>query len=134
VDTFESATDGRRRRRQHSAEFKAEVVAACRRPGVSIAAVALQNRLNANLVRRWVVEAERGQGVALVAARNPEVEAASAPAPDVGFVPITLPRAGVVGSPQEIAIELRRGATLIKVNWPLTAAAECAAWLGQLLR
>jgi transposase-like protein len=132
VDTFESATDGRRRRRQHSAEFKAQVVAACRRTGVSIAAVALQHRLNANLVRRWVVEAERVQGVALVAARNSEVEVASAP--DAGFVPITLQRAAVVGSPHEIAIELRRGATLIKVNWPLTAAAECAAWLGQLLR
>ena len=132
MDTFESATDGRRRRRRHSAEFKAQVVAACRRPGVSIAAVALQHRLNANLVRRWVVEAEREQGVALIAVRHPEVEPASAP--DAGFVPITLQRAGVVGSPHEIAIELRRGATLVKVNWPLTAAAECAAWLGQLLR
>jgi transposase-like protein len=35
------------------------VVAACRRPGVSIAAVALEYRLNANLVRRWVVTEER---------------------------------------------------------------------------
>jgi transposase len=42
----------RRRRRTHSAEFKAKVVSACRQPGVSIAAVALANGLNANLLRR----------------------------------------------------------------------------------
>jgi len=50
---------GRRHRRQHSAEFKAKVVAACRKPGVSIAAVALANGLNANLLRRWVVTEEQ---------------------------------------------------------------------------
>jgi transposase len=42
------------RRRRHSAEFKAQAVKACMRPGVSIAAVALHYRLNANLLRRWV--------------------------------------------------------------------------------
>ena len=52
-------TEGRQRRRRHSEEFKAEVVRACRRRGVSIAAVALANGLNANLVRRWVDAAER---------------------------------------------------------------------------
>jgi len=132
VDTFESATDGRRRRRRHSAEFKAQVVAACRRPGVSIAGVALEHRLNANLVRRWVVEAERGQGIALTATRNPQADAS--PAPEAGFVPIALQRPGMSGPTQEIAMELRRGATLVKVSWPVTAAAQCAAWLSQLLR
>ena len=39
--------------------FKAEAVAACRQPGVSIAAVAMSRSVNANLLRRWVVEAER---------------------------------------------------------------------------
>ena len=56
---FRARLRGRRRRRQHSAEFKAQVVAACRKPGVSIAAVALEHRLNANLLRRWVVAEER---------------------------------------------------------------------------
>ena len=37
------------------------MVAACRKPGVSIAAVALANGLNANLLRRWVVAEERAQ-------------------------------------------------------------------------
>jgi hypothetical protein len=34
----------------------------------------------------------------------------------------------------DIRIELRRGATSITVNWPAQAAAECAAWMRELLR
>lgn len=39
-----------RRRRRHSAEFKAQVIQACKQPGVSIAATALRYQLNANQV------------------------------------------------------------------------------------
>ena len=45
-------------RRWHSKEFKHAAVAACRAPGVSLAAVALERRINANLLRRWVKSAE----------------------------------------------------------------------------
>jgi len=34
----------------------------------------------------------------------------------------------------DIRVELQRGATKIVVTWPATAAAECAAWLRELLR
>ena len=68
-------TTGRRRRRRHSAQFKAEAVAACRQPGVSLASVALSLGLNANLLRRWVAAAERS-GMAVV---SPAVRALSAP-------------------------------------------------------
>lgn len=51
MDTIEEeAPVGRR----YSREFKAQVVAA----GVSIAAIALHHKLNANLLRRWVDQAE----------------------------------------------------------------------------
>ena len=59
---------GRRRRRTYSAEFKAEAVAACRRPGASIAAAALERSMNANVLRRWVVEAERAEHSGVLAA------------------------------------------------------------------
>ena len=35
MDTLPEVVRGRRRRRRHSEEFKARVVAQCRRPGVS---------------------------------------------------------------------------------------------------
>ena len=59
MDTNEGLVRGeRRRRRRHSAEFKADAVAACTRVGVSIASVALTHGVNANLLRRWVLAAE----------------------------------------------------------------------------
>jgi transposase len=121
----------RRRRRTHSAEFKAKVVSACRQPGVSIAAVALANGLNANLLRRWVVAEEQRQLV-----RPMQIAHAALPRSTVEnrtFIPIQLERSTVATS-QEITIELRRGATVVKVGWPLAAAAECAVWLRELLR
>jgi transposase len=131
VDTSENGYTRRRRRRRHSAEFKAQVVAACRRPGMSMAAVALEHRLNANLLRRWVVEYERGRETGLIEAGN--VAQAPSIAANADFVPVAVARPAVATS-QEIVIELRRGPTLVKVSWPLEGAAACSSWLSELLR
>ncbi|QSR35892.1 hypothetical protein CFI10_12950 [Marinobacterium iners] len=48
-----------RTRRHFSPAFKAEIVAQCRQPNVSVSRIALDNGLNANMVRRWMREAER---------------------------------------------------------------------------
>jgi len=116
----------RRRRRTRSGEFKAKAVSACRQPGVSIAAVVLANGLNANLLRRWVVTEEQTQPTANAALPRSTVENRT-------FIPIELGRSTAATS-QAITIELRRGATMVKVGWPLVAAAECAGWLRELLR
>jgi len=121
----------RRRLRTHSAEFKAKVVSACRQPGVSIAAVALANGLNANLLRRWVVTEEQTPPLRSMASAN-----AALPRPTAEnrtFIPIELERSAGATS-QAITIELRRGATVVKVDWPLAAAAACAGWLREPLR
>jgi transposase len=109
------------RRRKHGPEFKAKVVAACRPLGVSIAAVAMANGVNANLARRWVAEAEQ-RGVAHL------TPATVAPA----FIPVRQQPAEPV-SP-DIRIDLRRGATTILVSWPCEAAAQCGSWMRELLR
>jgi transposase len=48
-------------RRTYSRDYKLEVGEACSAPGVSVAAVALSHRINANLVRRWMVRHQKGQ-------------------------------------------------------------------------
>jgi transposase-like protein len=48
MDAIEGVGYALRSKRRHGAEFKARVIEACRHPGVSIAAVALDHRLNAN--------------------------------------------------------------------------------------
>ena len=119
-------SDGRRRRRNHSAEFKAQVVAACRQTGASIAAVAMASGVNANLARRWVIDAERcADGGARLLGRANGV--AQTPA----FVPLQLP---CTQRAPDIRIELRRGATAITVHWPSAEAAQCAGWMRELLR
>jgi transposase-like protein len=114
------------RRRRHSAEFKAQAVKACMRSGVSIAAVALHYRLNANLLRRWVAAQEE---------RDAAADArASMTAPSAEFIPLQLGSADTASAMQDIVIEVRRGAAAITIRWPRSSAAECATWLHGWLR
>jgi transposase len=126
VHTSEGVVQAGRRRRQHSDEFKAQAVAACRQPGVSMAAVAMAHGINANLLRRWVCERAAPPG---------QVSLANTTKPAVGnaFIPLTLPATAEEPAP-EIRIELQRGATTVKISWPTSAAGECANWLRELLR
>lgn len=131
MDTIQGVlAGGRRRRRRHSAEFKAAVVAECGRRGVSIAAVALANGLNANLVRRWVVEQERC-GALVPAVPAGQLRAAAAPACET-FVPVSIQAAE--GSGANVHVEIRLGEKLISVHWPMAAASALGEWLGTLLR
>lgn len=129
MNTYGVDLMGRRRRRRHSAEFKAAVIAECMRPGVSIAAVALAHSLNANMLRKWVIDAEQA------VARTPKASA-PAPMPELqmpapAFIPLALTAPPVEG---DIRIELHRSGTTVNVIWPAAAAAECAAWLRDWLR
>jgi len=81
------------------------------RPGVSIAAVALHHGLNANMLRKWVIEAEH---------RLPPT-----------FVPLALSAPSVHG---DIRIELQRAGTTVSITWPAAAARDCAAWLREWLQ
>ena len=116
------------RRRRHSAAFKAEAVEACMHPGVSIAAMALHYRLNANLLRRWVADHETQQPDAVTPAGKPmQIEQAE-------FVPLQLNLGSTAAGTPDIVIDIRRGAAMVTVRWPASAAAECATWLQGWLR
>ena len=85
MNTFGLDLMGRRRRRRHSAEFKAAVIKECMRPGVSIAAVALAHSLNANMLRKWLILADRlrtsqGGGAPARSSQMPEGERGAAAA------------------------------------------------------
>ena len=139
-------------RRQHSAELKAKVLAACSEPGVSIAAVALSHGLNANLVRKWRVGRGLKRAGIAVSPGVPSAMAASAIAPtprplaaEARFLPIELSapsaaaRTVVAGGADTahraepvVHIELRRGSSSLTVRWPSSAAGDCALWLREL--
>jgi transposase len=121
-----------RRRGRYSDAFKADIVAACKAPGISTAAVALANGLNANLVRRWVAESNPTRSTAAKAQRGPTVAAPGASpfcAPESGFVPLALGTAST-----DIRVELRKGDQLVTLYWPMSAATQCLAALQDWLR
>ena len=98
-------------------------------PGMSMAAVAMANGINANLLRRWVCEAQaRPANAGPKALPAPKPAVPTAPAV---FVPVQLPARAAAA---DIRIELRRGATAVSVSWPAQASADCAAWMRELLR
>lgn len=59
MERIESGAATRRVRRRHSPEFKARVVDACQVRGASVAGVALAHGVNANLVRKWIINRRR---------------------------------------------------------------------------
>ena len=89
-----------------------------------MAAVALANGLNANLLRRWVQHD----------AGSSKEPAAPSAAPGGEFIPLALAAAPTPVAGADIRIELKRGTTTVTVNWPARAAGECAAWLREWLR
>jgi transposase len=109
-------------RRRHDAELKARVLAECCEPGASVAQVALAHGLNANLVHKWRRLAKPGRR-----------QAAAAPVRAEQFIALPLQPSTPVTAP-DIRIELRRGATSVTIDWPTSAASDCAAWMRELLR
>ncbi|CAN5417741.1 hypothetical protein BH10PSE16_BH10PSE16_42330 [soil metagenome] len=108
-------------RRKHSAQFRAGVLQACRQADASVAAIALRNGLNANVVYRWLREDTDSHAV--VSARQ-----------GAEFIAVQMPAPAAAASP-EIRVEVRRpGAATVTVSWPVQCAGECAAWLREWLR
>lgn len=93
-----------------------------------MAAVALANGLNANMLRKWVAEADSNpQGVAPVD-HKPSVN------PSPAFVPLALAAPQAPPDGGDIRIEVRRAGTTVSICWPSTSSETCAAWLRELLR
>jgi transposase len=111
-----------RARRHHGEALKAKVLEACAQPGASVAKVALDHGLNANLVHRWRRLADGRERGRQAVHRIEEF--------------VAVPMASVHGTPppEELRIEVRRGSLVVSVSWPMSAAAHSAAWLRELLR
>ena len=104
------------KRRRHSEEFRARVVAACRQPGVSVAALALAHGLNANLVRGWIKQSTERLPVARRSTAGPVVEA-------LRVVPVAIgPTEGT--SEEAVRIDIRRCGLAVQLAWPATRVAE----------
>lgn len=109
-------------RRRFSREFKAEIVTQCQAPRASVSRISLDNGLNANMVRRWIKEAQRAGDVS-----------STSPA----FVPVNLPAANAAPSPDKrstIRIEIPRADGPVVIEWPADQANQCVTLLRELLQ
>jgi transposase len=120
-------------RRRHSAELKALVLEQCAAPGASVAKVAMSHGVNANIVHGWRKLAREREGAAM-SQRRPATLPAKTAASVPQFLPVSMAQTTSPPAPVDIQIELRRGAAAMKITWPVAAAAECAAWMRELLR
>ena len=116
-----------RGRRTYSPEFKAQLVAACRIPGMSVASVARNHGINHNILHRWLRELPDP-----APARLPQTPHKAAPA----FIelPITESIAPAVVAADSVHIEIQRGDLSIKLRLPAAVPPPCTQWLLELLR
>ena len=147
----------RPKRRHHSAQFKAQVVALCQQPHVSMASVARAHDLNANLLRRWVSDHQRQQlrlepsvapSQSTPLQRHATQTTADAPDqsqawPTPGFIalsasplrvmPAAASRPGAVVQTEPVQVELTAGAWHVRVHWPGQRLDALAPWLRSLM-
>lgn len=128
-----SRYSARRTHKTYTPEFKVELVAACQVPGASIAALARQHGMNANILHRWLKEHQRGGCHTLAAPSAPSAPGIVA-SPSPAFVPLALPAPPPALREQEIKVELRKGALSMAITWPVSAAAEFASWTAAILK
>ena len=116
----EARTTQAPKRRFYSPELKLQVVGQCSQSGASIAGVALQHGINANIVHRWLREHSQGTLV-----NRPPT-----------FVPVNLSAATGPAAAQptaDIRVEIKRANASIVVHWPLAGSAACAQWMRECL-
>lgn len=109
-------------RRRHSPELKARILAACAEPGASVARIAMENGLNANLVFKWRRRAGRDRS------------SAKHLVPAAEFVPLPFLPPPSAPPADDIRVSIRRGGITVDIHWPVSGAEACAHWLRELLR
>ncbi len=125
----QSLNQERRRRREYSQQFKAEVLARCAQPGASVGGVALAQGLHSNMVHRWIREQRERQ--------TPTPPAfVSLPMQTAPCVPALESISARLAAPEkqllpEVHLQIQRGELLVRLQCPLS---QCAALLRELLR
>lgn len=120
-----------RGRRNYSPEFKAQLVAACRIPGMSVASVARNHGINHNILHRWLRELPEP-----AAARLPQTtrKAAQPAFIELPFMPSVATAATPSAQADSVHVEIQRGDLSVKLSWPVASASACTQWLLELLR
>ncbi|MDX1668237.1 MAG: transposase [Limnobacter sp.] len=137
----------RRRRRHYSLEHKLKLIKLCNGSGASLSAVAQANDVNANLLRRWVRDFERGLLCATPAPAGfmakPEAPACRPASLDSerqsDFIPVRFDTASGAAQTSNHAplcgpldLQVRRGDLVVQIQTKQSSLTECASLLAAL--
>ncbi len=143
----QNALKPHRARRSYTDQFKAQMVAECLRGNVSVASLALEQGMNANVLRRWIVEHERYSKHVLqdedVESGRPTVD--MAPANWIPFTPLqvaddcktaaarpVVPALDPESVSNTIELELANQGLTMKVRWPASEHKALVQWTREL--
>lgn len=125
MDTSDIKWPQRKRRGRYSNEFKQKLVEACNAPGTSVAAIALANGINANLLRRWISERT---GIDNPVKDNADIQPLDLRAP--GFIQINSIVSGATRPEAAFEVRLsRRDLQIVACG----SSVDCAAFVRALL-
>jgi transposase len=123
MDHEEFIPETNERRRRHSAAFKAQVLAECEQPKVSVASVALKHGINQNMIYAW-------RRAAKLAPQETFLRLDS-PLPQLSATPRVIKN--VAETPATVRIDLPSPCGHITVHWPIDQLDRSAAWLKALM-
>ena len=117
------------KRKRYTKAFKHKLISACSQPGASVAGIALEHGLNANMLRKWIRVAQNGQ-------RQSNFD-------PPGFVALPMP--GNVPAPsrspvmqnavtESIRMEIPYRHQSINISLPVSQMDRCLALLRELLQ
>lgn len=112
LDTSIPSSPSKQTRRRYSPEFRAELVNRCAEPDVSVASVARDYGINANLIHKWIRAAES------------KAQPIAAP---VNFLPVPISPAVV---PASVHFEFNG----LSVDWPITHIDQALLWIREFQR
>jgi len=112
------------KRRRFAPDFKHKIVAACKERGASVARIAREHDLNANLVHKWIRQAKTNS--------LPAITPAFVALP-VNSTQALRPSSGS-GTDERVHLEIPFRQQSIKVCWPVSQSEHCLALLRDLLR
>ncbi len=104
-----------------------------------MAAVALELHVNANMLRRWVMQSRAAEAKRIEAVWPTHLRG-----PSPGFLPVALTADARLSSTpstlptpslteRAILVRIRKRSSRITIEWPTSAADACAAWLRELI-
>ena len=122
----------RRSKRTYSADTKAELIAACLVTGASVAAIASAHGMNANVLHRWLKDQRSTAGTDGTGVESVALKAADQELPSFIELPLTIKQPEPMQ--RVIQVEVRKGALMMTVTWPISAASDFAQWSTAILK